>query len=47
MEFVIGAKSYSLANTEWMFKEQSMSKKSLVQGGKQEVMFKTSEILGP
>ena len=47
MDFVIGAQTYSLSNTEWMFKEQSMSKASLVQGGKQQVMFKTQDILGP
>jgi hypothetical protein len=29
LDFLIGESSYSLSNTEWMFKEQSMSKKSL------------------
>jgi hypothetical protein len=41
MDFMMGGSTYSLSNTEWMFKEQSMDRKSLVQGGKQTVMFKT------
>ena len=47
MDFIMGGQTYTLSNKEWMFKEQSMDKKSLVQGGKQEVMFKTADILGP
>jgi hypothetical protein len=30
MEFLIGGQTYGLSNTEWMFKEQSMNKESLV-----------------
>jgi hypothetical protein len=39
MEFVIDGKNYALDNSEWMSKEQAITKKALAQGGTIDLFF--------